>query len=69
MALERVEVVDAIEIRPQLQQVGVVKIIKNIVDGEEVSTNRMSIYFSQSDDISGEDALVQNIANNYWSTL
>lgn len=69
MALERVEVVDAIEIRPQLQQVGVVKIIKNIVDGEEVSSNRISRYFSQGDDISGEDALVQNIANHYWSTL
>lgn len=69
MALERIEVVDAIEIRPQLQQVGVVKIIKNVVDGEEVSTNRISKYFSQSDDISGEDALVQSIANHYWSTL
>ena len=34
MAVERTEVVDAIEVRPLLKQVGVRKIIKNIVDGE-----------------------------------
>jgi hypothetical protein len=69
MALERTEVVDAIEIRPLLKQVGVRKIIKNIVDGEEVSSNTMSLYFSQGDDISGENSLFQNMANHYWSTL
>lgn len=69
MALERTEVVDAIEIRPLLKQVGVRKSIKNIVDGEEVSSNTMSLYFSQGDDISGEDLLFQNMANHYWSTL
>jgi hypothetical protein len=69
MALERTEVVDAIEIRPLLKQVGVRKIIKNIVDGEEVSYNTMSLYFSQGDDISGENSLFQNMANHYWSTL
>ena len=69
MALERIEVVDAIEIRPLLKQVGVRKIIKNIVDGEQVSSNTMSLYFSQGDDISGEDSLFQNMANHYWSTL
>jgi len=69
MAVERTEVVDAIEVRPLLKQVGVKKIIKNIVDGEEVSSNSMTLYFSQGDDISGEDSLVQNIANHYWSTL
>lgn len=69
MAVERTEVVDAIEVRPLLKQVGVKKIIKNIVDGEEISSNSMTLYFSQGDDISGEDSLVQNIANHYWSTL
>jgi hypothetical protein len=69
MALERTEVVDAIEIRPLLKQVGVRKTIKNIVDGEQVSSNTMSLYFSQGDDISGEDSLFQNMANHYWSTL
>ena len=69
MAVERTEVVDAIEVRPLLKQVGVRKIIKNIVDGEEVSSNSMTLYFSQGDDISGEDSLVQNMANHYWSTL
>ncbi len=69
MAVERTEVVDAIEVRPLLQQVGVRKTIKNIVDGEEVSSNSMTLYFSQGDDISGEDSLVQNMANHYWSTL
>jgi len=69
MAVERTETIDAIVVRPLLQQVGVRKIIKNIADGEEVSSNSMTLYFSQGDDISGEDSLVQNIANHYWSTL
>lgn len=69
MAVERTEVVDAIEVRPLLKQVGVRKTIKNIVDGEEVSSNSLTMYFSQGDDISEEDSLFQNMANHYWSTL
>jgi plasmid rolling circle replication initiator protein Rep len=69
MALERTEVVDAIEIRPLLKQVGVTKTVTTVQDGEEVSKNAYSIYFSQEDDISGEDTLVQTIANHYWGTL
>lgn len=69
MALERTEVVDAIEVRPLLKQVGVRKTVTNVVDGETVSVNSYEQHFSQGDDISGEDALFQNIANHYWSTL
>jgi hypothetical protein len=69
MALERTEVVDAIEIRPLLKQIGVTKTITTTQDGEEVSKNAYSVYFSQEDDLSGEDTLVQSIANYYWSTL
>ena len=69
MALERTEVVDAIEVRPLLQQVGVRKTVTNVVDGETVSVNSYEIHFSQGDDISAEDPLFQNIANHYWSTL
>ena len=69
MSLERVEVLDAIEIRPELKQVGLRKVIKNEVDGELISSNIITSYFSQGDDISGEDPLFQNMANHYWSTL
>lgn len=69
MALERTEVVDAIEVRPLLQQVGLRKTVTTTEDGETVSVNSYTLYFSQGDDISGEDALFQNIANHYWSTL
>lgn len=69
MAVERTEAVDAIEVRPLLKQVGVRKIVTTVVDGETVATNSYTLYFSQGDDISGEDALFQSIANHYWSTL
>lgn len=69
MALERNEKVDAIEIRPLLNQVGVRKTVTTVQDGEEVSVNAFTVYFSQEDDISGEDPLVQSVANHYWSTL
>lgn len=69
MALERTEVVDAIEVRPLLKQVGVRKTVTTVVDGETVSVNSYETHFSQGDDISAEDALFQNIANHYWSTL
>ena len=69
MAVERTEVVDAIEVRPLLKQVGVRKTVTTSVDGEDVAVNSYTLYFSQGDDISAEDALFQNIANQYWSTL
>jgi len=69
MAVERTEVVDAIEVRPLLKQVGVRKTVTTSVDGEDVAVNSYTLYFSQGDDISAEDALFQNIANHYWSTL
>ncbi len=69
MALERTEVVDAIEVRPLLQQVGVRKTVTTVVDGETVSVNSYETHFSQGDDISAEDALFQSIANHYWGTL
>jgi len=69
MALERVEKVDSIEIRPLLQQVGIRKTVTTIEDGQKVSVNSFTEYFSQDADISGEDTLVQSIANYYWSTL
>jgi len=69
MAVERTEVVDAIEVRPLLKQVGVRKTVTTSVDGEDVSVNSYTLYFSQGDDISAENALFQNIANHYWSTL
>ncbi len=69
MAVERTEVVDAIEVRPLLKQVGVRKTVTTAVDGEEVAVNSYTLYFSQGDDISAEDNLFQNIANHYWSTL
>ena len=69
MAVERTEVVDAIEVRPLLKQVGVRKTVTTAVDGEEVAVNSYTLYFSQGDDISAEDSLFQNIANHYWSTL
>jgi len=69
MAVERTEVVDGIEVRPLLKQVGVRKTVTTAVDGETVSVNSYTHYFSQDDDVSGEDSLFQNIANHYWSTL
>ena len=48
---------------------GVRKTVTTVVDGETVSVNSYEIHFSQGDDISAEDALFQNIANHYWSTL
>jgi len=69
MAVERTEVVDAIEVRPLLKQVGVTKTVTTTEDGETVSVNSYTHYFSQDDDISTEDALFQNISNHYWSTL
>ena len=69
MALERVEVLSGIDIRPTLKQVGVIKLINNVVDGETVSTNRMTHYYRQGEDISGEDPVFQDMANYYWSTL
>jgi hypothetical protein len=69
MAVERTEAIDAIEVRPLLKQVGVRKLVTTVVDGETVSVNSYTLYFSQGDDISAEDTLFQNVANNYWSTL
>jgi len=69
MAVERTEVIDAIEVRPLLKQVGFRKTVTTTVDGETVSVNSYETHFSQEDDISAEDALFQNIANHYWSTL
>jgi len=69
MAVERTEVVDAIEVRPLLKQVGVRKTVTTTEDGETVSVNSYTQYFSQDDDVSGEDSLFQSISNHYWSTL
>ncbi len=69
MAVERTEVVDGIEVRPLLKQVGVRKTVTTAVDGETVSVNSLTEYYSQGDDISEQDPLFQNIANHYWSTL
>ena len=69
MAVERTEVVDGIEVRPLLKQVGVRKTVTTAVDGETVSVNSLTEYYSQGDDISEQDPMFQNIANHYWSTL
>lgn len=69
MAVERIEVVDAVEVRPLLKQVGVRKTVTTKEDGETVAVNSYTQYFSQDDDISAEDALFQSISNHYWSTL
>ena len=69
MAVERTEVVNAIDIRPLLKQVGLKKTVTTKEDGETVSVLSYTHYFSQDDDISREDPLFQNISNHYWSTL
>ncbi len=69
MSVERIIDVDAIEVRPLLKQVGVRKTVTTAVDGETVSVNSLTEYYSQGDDISEQDPLFQNIANHYWSTL
>ncbi len=69
MAVERIIDVDGIEVRPLLKQVGVRKTVTTAVDGETVSVNSLTEYYSQGDDISEQDPLFQNIANHYWSTL
>ena len=69
MSLERTKVVDSIIVRPQLQQVGVKTVVTTTQDGEVVSRNYLEAYYSQGDDISQEDTLVQTVINNYWSTL
>lgn len=69
MSLERTKVVDSIIVRPQLQQVGVKTVVTTTQDGEVVSRNYLEVYYSQGDDISQEDTLVQTVINNYWSTL
>ena len=69
MSVERIIDVDGIEVRPLLKQVGVRKTVTTAVDGETVSVNSLTEYYSQGDDISEQDPLFQNIANHYWSTL
>jgi len=69
MALERIETVDSIIIRPLLKQVGAKKVVTTSEDGEIVSRNSYDVYFSQDQDITGESELFQTVANHYWSTL
>ncbi|MFZ9728282.1 MAG: hypothetical protein ACO3CD_04650 [Candidatus Nanopelagicaceae bacterium] len=69
MALERIEQVDAIEVRPLTGNVGVRKVIRTMEDGVELSTNFMTTYFSNGDDLSNEDPLVQLIAETYWNIV
>ena len=69
MALERIEQVDAIEVRPLTGNVGVRKVVRTMEDGVELSTNFMTTYFSNGDDLSNEDPLVQLIAETYWNIV
>lgn len=68
MSVERIEQIDAIEIRPLTGNVGVRKVIRNVENGEEVSRNYLTTHFTEGDDLSAEDSMVQSIANLYWST-
>lgn len=67
MTIRRETIVDAIEIRPLMRQVGVTKCVNTYEDDELVATDIMTQHFSEGDDLSSEDALVQTIANQYWS--
>jgi len=52
-----------------MKQIGVTKVVNTYQDDQLVDSGRIVNYYSQGDDLSSEDDLVQNIANNYWSTL
>lgn len=69
MAVERVEEIDSIIIRPLAKVVGITKTVTTKDNGVEVAQNSYNMYYSQEDDISGEPAQFQEIANYYWSTL
>ncbi len=69
MAVRREIILDSIEVRPVMKQIGVTKVVNTYQDDQLVDSGRIVNYYSQGDDLSSEDDLVQNIANNYWSTL
>jgi len=69
MAVRREIILDSIEVRPVMKQIGVTKVVNTYQDDQLVDSGRIVNYYSQGDDLSSEDSLVQNIANNYWSTL
>lgn len=69
MSIDRQVIVDKIEIRPGVRQIGVTKVILNIEDGEEVSRNFLTTHYSSDSDLSNEDELVQQAAKFYWHYL
>lgn len=69
MAVRREIILDSIEVRPVMKQIGVTKVVNTYQDDQLVDSGRIVNYYSHGDDLSSEDDLVQNIANNYWSTL
>jgi len=69
MTVTREIIVDSIEIRPLMKQIGVTKCVKTYEDEELVATDFLTQFFVEGDDLSSEDALVQSISSHYWSTL
>lgn len=69
MTVTREVVLDAVEVRPLMKQVGVTKCIKTYEDDQLVSVDYMTRHFSDGDDLSEEEELVQQIARNFWDTL
>ncbi len=69
MAIERIEDIDSIIIRPLGKVVGITKTVTTKDNGVEVSQNSYNTYYSQEDDISTESTQFQDIANYFWSTL
>jgi len=69
MTVTREVVLDAVEVRPLMKQVGVTKCIKTYEDDQLVSVDYMTRHFSDGDDLSSEEELVQQIARNFWDTL
>ena len=69
MTVTREVVLDAVEVRPLMKQVGVTKCIKTYEDDQLVSVEYVIRHFSDGDDLSEEEELVQQIARNFWDTL
>lgn len=79
MTVRREVRLDKIEWRPNLDpsvkvphttppgQIGVTKIVTTYENDEIVSTNILQNYYKVTDDISGEDEIVQKAAKLFWS--
>ena len=69
MNIDRQVILDKIEIRPGVRQIGVTKVILNLQDGKEVSRNFLTTHYANDSDLSNEDELVQQAAKFYWDYL